>query len=228
MANQKKIQLWKDEAQVFLDTDSITSSDGAKNLTTLLSEKQPELTSETTLFSYKVGSNGAPSDLKFGGTLTLPEGGSGSGDENVIETVKVNGTAITVTNKAVDIDLSGYQQAEQAKGLSSNDYDDASKAKLDSLFPAKYVYATSSEEASVVYNKIRSAIVNIEVASEITISIPPTLIYHTDTTRAICPLSVSDYGYSYAFSGVYGTPDSLIQIVITSNNISTFELRVTD
>lgn len=37
------------------------------------------------------------------------EEGSGSGDENVIETVKVNGTALTPdSNKAVDIDLSDY------------------------------------------------------------------------------------------------------------------------
>lgn len=37
------------------------------------------------------------------------EEGGGSGDENVIETVKVNGTALTPdSNKAVDIDLSDY------------------------------------------------------------------------------------------------------------------------
>lgn len=37
------------------------------------------------------------------------EEGGGSGDENIIETVKVNGTALNPdSNKAVDIDLSGY------------------------------------------------------------------------------------------------------------------------
>lgn len=33
---------------------------------------------------------------------------------NKIETIKVNGTAQTITNKAVDIDLSGYKQTQQA------------------------------------------------------------------------------------------------------------------
>ena len=43
---------------------------------------------------------------------TIPTGGGGSGDENVIETVKVNGTALTPdANKAVNIDLSSYDKA---------------------------------------------------------------------------------------------------------------------
>lgn len=45
------------------------------------------------------------------GNITIQGGGTG-GDTNVIETVKVNGTALTPdSNKAVDIDLSGYDKA---------------------------------------------------------------------------------------------------------------------
>ena len=221
MANQKKIQLWKDEAQVFLDTDSITSSDGAKNLTTLLSEKQPELTSETTLFSYKVGSNGTSSDLKFGGTLTLPEGGSGSGDENVIETVKVNGTALTVTNKEVNIDLSGYQQAETGKGLSTEDFTADLLAKLNSLPTVVHITDGEMNTPSTVYTKISNADTG---------SVPPTIVIEWDNDVISCPLSYTwlDSHSVKAYSGVYGTYNSLLQIVITQNNISTFELRVTD
>jgi hypothetical protein len=85
--------------------------------------------------------------------------------ENVIETVKVDGTALTVTDKAVDIDLTGKEDksnkttswgqelsdtkypseklvkdsldlkvdAEQGKGLSTNDFTDADKEKLDGI-----------------------------------------------------------------------------------------------
>ena len=52
---------------------------------------------------------------------------------NVIETIKVNNTALTPTDKAVNIDLSGYQQKETGKGLSTNDYTTAEKDKLSAL-----------------------------------------------------------------------------------------------
>lgn len=50
---------------------------------------------------------------------------------NVIETVKVNGTALTPTDKAVNIDLSGKVDKVTGKGLSTNDFTDAYKAKAD-------------------------------------------------------------------------------------------------
>lgn len=222
MADQKKIQLWKDNTQVFLDINSITSSDGTKNLTTLLSEKQSELTSETTLFSYKVGSGGTPSDLKFGGTLTIPEGGS-SGDENVIETVKVNGTALTVTNKAVNIDLSGYQQTENGKGLSTNDFTTALLTKLNNLPTTVYISSQEMNNASTVYQKILAADTG---------NIPPIIVIQQNQDVISCSLSYSMINNSQTtekvYSGVYGTPDSLFKIVISPTEISTFELRVTD
>lgn len=50
---------------------------------------------------------------------------------NVIETVKVNGTALTPSSKAVNIDLSGKVDKVTGKGLSTNDFTDAYKAKID-------------------------------------------------------------------------------------------------
>lgn len=50
---------------------------------------------------------------------------------NVIETVKVNGTALTPSGKAVNIDLSGKVDKVTGKGLSTNDFTDAYKAKVD-------------------------------------------------------------------------------------------------
>lgn len=49
---------------------------------------------------------------------------------NVIETVKVDGTALTVTDKAVDIDLGGKVDKVDGKGLSTNDYTTTEKNKL--------------------------------------------------------------------------------------------------
>ena len=62
---------------------------------------------------------------------------------NVIETVKVNGKALTPTDKAVNIDLSkyatteavaaGYVAKEAGKGLSTNDYDATAKGIVDGI-----------------------------------------------------------------------------------------------
>ena len=52
---------------------------------------------------------------------------------NVIETVKVDGTALTPADKAVNVDLSGKVDKVQGKGLSTNDYTDAEKTKLTAL-----------------------------------------------------------------------------------------------
>lgn len=50
---------------------------------------------------------------------------------NVIETVKVNGTALTPSSKAVNIDLSGKVDKVTGKGLSTNDFTDAYRTKID-------------------------------------------------------------------------------------------------
>ena len=82
------------------------------------------------------------------GNMEIP-----SGQDNVIEKIKVNGTELPVENKEVNIkvptkvseldndshflsehqDLSNYVQKEKDKGLSSNDFTDAEKAKLAGL-----------------------------------------------------------------------------------------------
>lgn len=49
---------------------------------------------------------------------------------NVIETVKVNGTALTPTSKVVNIDISGKVDKVEGKDLSTNDYTTAEKTKL--------------------------------------------------------------------------------------------------
>lgn len=52
---------------------------------------------------------------------------------NVIETIKVDDTSLTVTDKAVNIDLSGKVDKINGKGLSTNDFTDSLKTKLEGI-----------------------------------------------------------------------------------------------
>ena len=62
---------------------------------------------------------------------TKLEGIEADADVNIIESVKVDGTALTVdANKAVNIDLTGKVDKVTGKGLSTNDYTTAEKNKL--------------------------------------------------------------------------------------------------
>ena len=62
---------------------------------------------------------------------------STGGEANVIETVKVDGTALTPdANKAVNIDLSGKVDKVSGKQLSTNDFTDAYKNTVDGLSSA--------------------------------------------------------------------------------------------
>ena len=63
---------------------------------------------------------------------------------NVLESVSVDGTALTATNKGVNIDLSGKVDKVNGKGLSTNDFTDAYKTTVDNLNTA--VNATFSDD----------------------------------------------------------------------------------
>lgn len=65
--------------------------------------------------------------------LTKLGGISAGAQVNVIETVKVNGTALTVTNKGVNIDLSGKVDKVNGKQLSTEDFTTAEKTKLGGI-----------------------------------------------------------------------------------------------
>ena len=79
------------------------------------------------------------------GDFTKLQGIAAGAQANVIESVKVNGQALTPVNKAVNIDLSpyatsaavqaGYVAKVEGKGLSTNDYDDTAKGIVDGITP---------------------------------------------------------------------------------------------
>lgn len=77
------------------------------------------------------------------GDFTKLQGIAEGAQANVIESVKINGQALTPVNKAVNIDLSpyatsaavqaGYVAKVEGKGLSTNDYDDTAKGIVDGI-----------------------------------------------------------------------------------------------
>lgn len=87
------------------------------------------------------------------GNIEIPGGSGTGGQDNVIEKIKVNGAELPVENKEVDIpvptkvselendshfltehqDLSNYVQKEEGKGLSTKDFTQEDKDKLDGI-----------------------------------------------------------------------------------------------
>lgn len=77
------------------------------------------------------------------GDFTKLQGIAQGAQANVIESVKVNGQALTPVNKAVNIDLSAYAKSKdvqagyvakvEGKGLSTNDYDATAKGIVDGI-----------------------------------------------------------------------------------------------
>ena len=77
------------------------------------------------------------------GDFTKLQGIAAGAQANVIESVKINGQALTPVNKAVNIDLSpyatsaavqaGYVAKVEGKGLSTNDYDATAKGIVDGI-----------------------------------------------------------------------------------------------
>ena len=62
-----------------------------------------------------------------------------SAQVNVIETIKVDNTPLTVTNKTVNIDLTGKVDVVEGMGLSHEDFTSSYKTKLDNIAPSAQV-----------------------------------------------------------------------------------------
>ena len=93
---------------------------------------------------------------------------------NVIETVKVNGTALTPSSKAVNIDISGKVDKVNGKGLSTNDYTTTEKNKLAGIADNANNYslpvATTSTIGGVKVDSVANS--NIVLSSGGNISVP--------------------------------------------------------
>lgn len=220
----ENIKLYRNQTQVFPETkfNYITSNDSQPvTLTTALSGKQDTLVSGTNIKTINGNSILGEGNITVGG-------GSGTGEENVIESIKLNGNVITPdSNKAVDLTTSldgRYQLSEYGKGLSANDFTSSLLSKLENL--PTVVYVTNSEmttnNGSAVYTKLNSAY-NAD-------KVPPILTWTTETTgeRMACQLSVSIVDNNNVFSGVFGSSSKLTQIIVSSGNIETFLFQFSD
>ena len=77
------------------------------------------------------------------------DGVANNAQVNVIESVKVNGTALSVTNKAVNIDISGKVDKVSGKVLSTNDYTTDEKNKLAGIAAGANNYTLPDATTSV-------------------------------------------------------------------------------
>lgn len=82
---------------------------------------------------------------------------------NVIETINVDGSALTVSNKAVNIDLSGKVDKVSGKGLSTNDYTTTEKNKLSGIDTGAQVNVIETIKVNGTAQTVTSKGVNISV-----------------------------------------------------------------
>ncbi|MBQ3337578.1 MAG: hypothetical protein IJG80_09265 [Selenomonadaceae bacterium] len=99
---------------------------------------------------------------------TKLEGIEAGADVNVIESVKVDGTALTVdANKAVNIDLSGKVDKVTGKGLSTEDYTTAEKTKLGGVEEGAQVNVIEAVQVNGTALNVASKTVNIDISGKV-------------------------------------------------------------
>ena len=91
-----------------------------------------------------------------------------SAQVNVIESVKVNGTALTPSSKAVNIDLSNYVAKDGSKVLSTNDFTTAEKNKLANVAENAQVNVIESVKVNGTALTPSSKAVNIDLSNYVT------------------------------------------------------------
>lgn len=70
---------------------------------------------------------------------------------NILESVKLNGEALTVNDKAVNIDISGKVDKINGKGLSTNDLTNALKSNYDKAYShSQSAHAPANAQANVI------------------------------------------------------------------------------
>ena len=88
-----------------------------------------------------------------------------SAEANVINTVKVNNSALSVSDKAVNIDLTGYVQKDGSKVLSTNDYTATEKSKLSGI-------ATGAEVNKINIVKVNGTSLTPDSNKAVNITVP--------------------------------------------------------
>lgn len=86
---------------------------------------------------------------------------------NVIETVKVNGTALTPSSKAVNIDISGKVDKVSGKALSTNDYTTTEKNKLANIASGAQVNVIETIKVNGTALNVSDKSVNIDISGKV-------------------------------------------------------------
>lgn len=86
---------------------------------------------------------------------------------NVIESVKVNGTALSISGKAVDIDLSGKVDVVSGKQLSTEDYTTAEKTKLAGIDAGANVNVIESVKVNGTALTVTGKAVDIDLSGKV-------------------------------------------------------------
>lgn len=91
-----------------------------------------------------------------------------SAEVNVIETVKVDGNALTPdANKAVNIDLSGKVDVVQGKGLSTEDFTGALKSKLEGVDTGAQVNVIEAVQVNGTALNVSNKTVNVDISGKV-------------------------------------------------------------
>ena len=99
---------------------------------------------------------------------TKLDGIEADADVNLIESVKVDGTALTIdANKAVNIDLSGKVDVVAGKGLSTNDYTTAEKTKLAGIAEGAEVNVLEGVQVNGTALAVTNKVVNIDISGKV-------------------------------------------------------------
>ena len=155
----------KSEIDTTLSTTYLTKADAG---TTYLSKEDAAaayITYEYAGNTYVAKENGKGlSEANFTSTEKTKLSGIAEGAQvNVIESVSVDGTALTVTSKGVNIDLSGKVDKVDGKGLSTNDYTSTEKTKLSGIETGAQVNVIESVKVNGTAQTVTDKAVDITV-----------------------------------------------------------------
>ena len=82
---------------------------------------------------------------------------------NIVETIKLNNSTLPISDKTVNIDLSGYVTSETGKGLSSNDFTTTEKNKLSNIAANAQVNVIETIKVNGTALTVSNKAVNITV-----------------------------------------------------------------
>lgn len=193
----------------------------------------------------KVAGKGLSTNDYTNAEKTKLDGVAAGAQVNVIETVKVNGTALPIANKGVNVDLTGYAtnvavadkvDKVDGKGLSTNDYTNADKSKLSGVAAGAQANVLEGVKVNGTALPITDKKVNIDLSSYATNSdldgkvdkVAGKGLSTNDLTDALLTKlqNAGDSSFSGNYSDLVGKPD-IGALAISAFEASTYKTDLT-